>query len=98
MSNLTADQKRDLSKKKVGTYFGSDEKEKLTSVQEKVYAYIAGYIEDNKYSPTYQEIAMRTDLTTQMVESHVKNIAKKGWIQFNGKKFRKIELIPKGNE
>jgi len=70
-------------------------KEKLTPIQEKVYAYIAGYITDFGFSPTYQEIAMRTDLTTQMVESHVKNIAKKGWIRFNGKKFRKLELIPK---
>lgn len=72
--------------------------EKLTTVQEKIYAFISGYIEDNKYSPTYQEIAMRTDLTTQMVESHVKNIAKKGWIKFNRKKHRKIELISKVNE
>ena len=70
-------------------------KEKLTPIQEKVYAYIAEYITDFGFSPTYQEIAMRTDLTTQMVESHVKNIAKKGWIRFNGKKFRKLELIPK---
>lgn len=68
--------------------------EKLTTTQEKIYAYIAGYIEDNKYSPTYQEIAMRMDSTTQMVESHVKNIAKKGFIRFNGKKHRRIELIP----
>ena len=26
MSNLTADQKRELSKKKIGTYFGKEEK------------------------------------------------------------------------
>ena len=70
-------------------------KEKLTKTQEDIYAYVAGYIEDNGYSPTYQEIAMRTESTTQMVESHVKNIAKKGWIRFNGKKHRRIELIPK---
>jgi SOS-response transcriptional repressor LexA len=69
--------------------------EKLTEVQQNVYAYIAGYITDEGYSPTYQEIAMKTNLTTQMVESHVKNIIRKGWIKFNGKKFRKIELIPK---
>ena len=74
-------------------------KEKLTSIQEKVYAYIAGYITDFGFSPTYQEIAIRTDMTTQAVESHVKNLVKKGWIRFNpAKKFRKIELIPKGNE
>lgn len=69
--------------------------EKLTPTQEKVYAYIAGYITDLGFSPTYQEIAVRTGLTTQMVEAHVKNIAKSGWIRFNGKKFRRIELIPK---
>jgi len=73
-------------------------KEKLTPIQEKVYAYIAGYITDFGFSPTYQEIAMRTDLTTQAVESHVKNLIKKGWLKFNGKKFRKIELIPKSDE
>lgn len=73
-------------------------KEKLTPIQEKVYAYIAGYITDEGYSPTYQEIAIKTELTTQAVEGHVKNIAKKGWIKFNGKKFRKIELIPKSDE
>lgn len=67
-------------------------KEKLTKIQEDVYAYIAGYIDDNGYSPTYQEIAMRTDLTTQMVESHIKNIVAKGWLKYNGKKFRKLEL------
>lgn len=70
-------------------------KEKLTTTQEKIYAYVAGYIDDNGYSPTYQEIAMRTDLTTQMVESHVKNIVAKGWLKYNEKKFRKLELIPK---
>jgi len=95
MSNLTADQKRELSNKKVGTYFG-DKKEKLTKTQEKVYAYIAGYIEDFGFSPTYQEIAIRTGLTTQAVEAHIKNLVKAGWIAFdNSKKFRKLELVPK---
>jgi SOS-response transcriptional repressor LexA len=69
-------------------------KEKLTPIQEKVYAYIAGYITDFGFSPTYQEIAIRTDMTTQAVESHVKNLVKKGWIRFNGKKHRRIELVP----
>jgi predicted transcriptional regulator len=74
-------------------------KEKLTPTQEKIYAYIAGYIDDYGFSPTYQEIAIRTDMTTQAVESHVKNLVKKGWVRFDSaKKFRKIELIPKGNE
>lgn len=71
-------------------------KQKLTPTQEKLYAYIAGYIEDYGFSPTYQEIAIRTDLTTQAVEAHVKNLVKAGWLRFDEKKkFRKIELIPK---
>ena len=71
-------------------------KTKLKPTQEKIYAYIAGYIEDYGFSPTYQEIAIRTDLTTQAVESHVKNLVKAGWIKFdNTKKFRKLELVPK---
>lgn len=70
-------------------------KEKLTKTQEDIYAYVAGYIQDNGYSPTSQEIAMRIGSTTQMVESHVKNIIKKGWIRHNGSRFRKLELIPK---
>lgn len=93
MSNLTADQKRELSKKKVGTFFG--EKEKLTPKQENIYEYVAGYITDEGYSPTYQEIAIKTGLTTQMVEVHIKNIVKKGWLEFNGKRYRKLELVPK---
>jgi len=69
--------------------------EKLTSVQEKIYAYVAGYITDEGYSPTSQEIALKLGITTTAVEMHIKNIVKKGWLKFNGKKFRKLELIPK---
>lgn len=67
-------------------------KEKLTSIQESIYSYIAGYIEDNGYAPTYQEMAMETGLTTQAVESHLRNLVKKNWLKFNGKKFRKVDL------
>lgn len=70
-------------------------KEKLTKTQEDIYAYVAGYIQDNGYSPTSQEIAMRIGSTTQMIEAHLKNIVKKGWLSYNGKKFRKMELVPK---
>jgi SOS-response transcriptional repressor LexA len=65
---------------------------KLTKKQEDVYSYIAGYITDYGYSPTYQEVAEKLSMTTQSVEAHVKNLAKKGWIKFNGKRNRKIIL------
>ena len=68
----------------------------LTKKQEEVYCYIAGFITDNGYSPTRFEISENTgNISTQSVDDNVKNLAKKGWIKFNGKKFRNIELIPK---
>jgi len=72
------------------------EKQQLTERQKDVYAAIAGYIQDYKYSPTYQEVAERTGMSAQMVEAHVKNIIAKGWLKFrSGQKHRKLELIPK---
>lgn len=64
----------------------------LTKKQEEVYAYIAGYITDYGYSPTYQEVAEKLSMTTQSVEAHVKTLVKKGWIGFNGKRHRKLIL------
>jgi len=67
----------------------------LTKKQEDLYCFVAGYIDDNGYAPTGQEIAERLGTTSQMVDQHLKNIAAKGWIKFNGKRYRKIELVPK---
>jgi len=68
-------------------------KQELTKVQENIYAYVAGYIEDNGYCPTYMEIAERTNLSVQAVEAHLKTLVKKGWLNNNGKKYRKYSLI-----
>jgi predicted transcriptional regulator len=65
---------------------------KLTKKQEDVYSYIAGYITDYGYSPTYQEVAEKLSMTTQSVEAHVKNLVTKGWLGFNGKRNRKLIL------
>lgn len=71
------------------------EKQPLTKIQEDVYAKVAGYIGDLGYSPTYQEVAEMMGTSPQQVEAHVKNIVAKGWIKYTGKKWRKLELIPK---
>jgi SOS-response transcriptional repressor LexA len=68
--------------------------QELTPKQEEVYSYIAGYITDYGYSPTYQEVAEKLNTTTQSVEAHVQNIAKKGWLVFNGQRNRKLNLKP----
>ena len=72
-----------------------NKKRELTERQQDVYVAIAGYILDCGYSPTYNEVAEKTGMSSQMVEAHVRNLVTKGWIRFNGKKFRKLELIPK---
>jgi SOS-response transcriptional repressor LexA len=71
------------------------EKQPLTKLQEDVYAKVAGYIGDFGYAPTYQEIAEMMGTSPQMVEAHIKNLVAKGWLKFNEKKWRKVELIPK---
>ncbi len=70
----------------------------LTEKQEKIYAYVAGYILDNSYSPTLQEIAEKIHISPQAVSMHLKSLRDKGWIEFNGKKHRSIELVPKIQE
>lgn len=67
----------------------------LTEKQQRVYAYVAGYILDNGYSPTGQEIAERLHISPQAVSMHLKSLKEKGLIEFNGKKFRNVDLIPK---
>jgi repressor LexA len=67
-------------------------KEKLTPRQEDIYAYIAGYITDNGYSPTYTEVSDKLNISTQAVEAHIKTIVKKGWLRFNNQRYRKLEL------
>lgn len=64
----------------------------MTNAQKDVYAVIAGYIQDYGYSPTYQEVAEKLGTSVQMVEANVKNIISKGFLKFNGKRFRKLEL------
>lgn len=69
------------------------EKTPLTKTQENIYAFVAGYYDDNGYAPTGQEIAEKFGTTSQVVDQHLRNIAAKGWIKFNGKRYRKIDLV-----
>lgn len=68
-------------------------KEQLTDVQKKIYGFVAGYIDDNGYCPTYNEVAERMNMSSQAVEAHLRTISKKGWLRNNGKKFRKYSLM-----
>lgn len=66
----------------------------LSERQRDVYAYIAGYITDNGYSPTRTEIAMKLNITEQAISAHLREIKNKGWIRFTDGGWRNIELIP----
>lgn len=68
-------------------------KNELTEKQTQIYAFVAGYIDDNGFCPTNQEVAERVGICSSAVEAHLKNIASKGWLIYNGKKFRKFQLV-----
>lgn len=69
-------------------------KEPLTKRQEDMYAFIAGYIQDYGYAPASIEIAMKFQMTTQGVDQHVKNLVRKGWLDYSGGRYHKIKLVP----
>lgn len=69
-------------------------KETLTKKLKDTYAFIAGYIQDEGYSPTTQEIAVKMNVSTQMVDGYLVQLKDAGWITFDtDKRFRKIQLV-----
>lgn len=72
-----------------------EQKPKLTPAQTDVYAYVAGYIEDNGYSPTLQEISEKLGISPQAVAKHLRGIRCAKMITYDSKKkWRNIVLIP----
>jgi len=52
----------------------------LTEREQEVFAYILGYIVDNGYSPTRQEIANKFEFTPQGAQKFVQSLVDKGRI------------------
>lgn len=66
----------------------------LTQAQEKVWAYILGYISDNNYPPTRQEIAEKLECTRGNVEVLLRFLERKGYIKLTPPlKSRNIEIV-----
>lgn len=65
---------------------------KLTNKETDILAYIYGYIEDNKYSPTRQEIADKFKMTRQGADCFVSQLINKGKLKKNGNRWRNIGL------
>jgi len=64
----------------------------LTKKEEDILAYIYGYIDDNKFSPTRQEIAEKFKITRPGVDYFVYQLAEKGKIKITPNKWRNIKI------
>ena len=65
----------------------------LTKTEEKVWAYLLGYITDNQYAPTRQEVAIKMGFgSRQMAQFVLSNLERKGRIKLVGRGWRNIQL------
>ena len=71
----------------------------LTELEKKAWGYILGYMTDNPYAPTRQEIAtaMGYNLSSgrAMAQHFLRQLEKKGFIKFGKTGWRNIELNTK---
>jgi len=67
---------------------------KLTKRESDIYAYVAGYIQDNNYSPTRLEIAEKFGISPQAIQKHIVGLCYAGMIGIYPGKKRNIELLP----
>lgn len=66
----------------------------LTSRQEACLRYIAAYIVDNGYPPTYREIAAEMGIaSTNGVNDHLKALVKKGYVKLGDGRSRAIQIV-----
>ena len=66
----------------------------LTNKQYGIYDYIKKYIEQNKYSPSYEEIKKAIQLSSKSgVYCYIKALEERGWLTRIHGKARSIKLI-----
>jgi len=64
----------------------------LTDKEEKILAFIYGYIDDNKYSPTRMEIAVKFKMSSRGSDYFVSQLIKKGKLKITDSKWRNIKI------
>lgn len=71
----------------------------LTKRQKEIYDYIAGFVQRNGYSPSFEEIGEGMGLSSlATVHKHISNLEKKGLLKRGYNKSRSIDILPpKGN-
>jgi repressor LexA len=68
----------------------------LTKKQRQVYDFIKRFIEENRYAPSYEEIAHGLGLSSvSTVHAHIENLAQKGYLRKKWNANRSIDL-PEG--
>ncbi len=67
----------------------------LTKRQRQVYDFIAGFVQKNGYSPSFQEIGEGMGLSSlATVHKHVSNLEKKGLLKRDYNRSRSIDVLP----
>src|SRR5437667_5331399 len=67
----------------------------LTKRQRQVYDYIAGFVQKNGYSPSFEEIGEGMGLSSlATVHKHISNLEKKGLLTRDYNRSRSIDLLP----
>lgn len=65
----------------------------LTKTEEKVWAYLLDFYQENQYMPTRQEVAIAMKFgTRQMAQFVLSNLERKGRIKLKGRGWRNIQL------
>ncbi len=67
----------------------------LTRRQRQVYDFIAGFVQSNGYSPSFEEIGRGLGLSSlATVHKHITNLEKKGLLHRDYNRSRSIDLLP----
>ena len=67
----------------------------LTRRQHEIFMYLQGYIADNGYAPSFEEIARHFSFTSlATVHEHLTNLERKGCIRRAHNESRAIEIVP----
>jgi len=64
----------------------------LTERETDILAFIYGYIDDNKFSPTRQEIANKFKMSTQAADYFVGQLVAKSKVKISANKWRNIKI------
>ena len=65
----------------------------LTEKETDILVFIYGFIDDNKYSPTRQEIAGKFEMSYQASDYFVRQLEAKGKVKILANKWRNIKIV-----